>query len=864
MKRISLALVSLLGLLVAAPAALAQTSYNRFGPVDGILKGDDATYYTTAATSADVRALWSGTCDITTFLRGDGACAATSITGQALTRTNDTNVTLTLGGSPTTALVNPASLTLGWTGTLSAARGGTGVGSLGNITDVDDTNVTLTLGGTPTGAVINSTSFTLGWTGILAPARGGTNNGFTAFSGPTTSTKTFALPDASATILTSNSLVTVAQGGTGVGTITGPIRGNGTSAFTAAAAADIYGLWGGTCNAGTYLSGAGTCTTPAGTTSGANPTASVGLTAVNGVAGTFMRSDGAPALSQSIAPTWSGVHTWNSIANTGGIIASSVAPYNSWEETDQGTDLKRWRTGPISSVWSLQTLDDAFSTAKTALAVSRSTTAISNLTFGNATDNPTYTFAGTGLTSYTGRVGIVGDVGSNTMLDIQNTSAADGRTTIGFTNNRTTSRQWNLGIDTSGGVTKSFQIRDVTGGTTPFSLDTSGNLAITGDGSFTGRNFSAGGTGSTAVQLCHSSTGYGQIGVNVVCQAGGTENYSTTDVAGRIAFSSGTSRQWNFQSAASGTGGTGITWVNQASLNASGDLATAGAITSGTALVASNGGLTATGVVQTGSASNSRFQLNNSANAARLGFTHAAQGTNDFCNGTVSGDVCLGAAGGKLVFTGNDGSTAAATLTAAGVFTATSNIATTANVSGGSGTFTTATVGGSNVCRADGTNCPASGSGWNTISKAGNTSRASTVALTADPDLVTGALSGGSRYNISFCLRFNGTTTGTQGFKFVINRTGVGSNSLFWGGTQLLGTTPTAIVGAGGNSPGTTTGQLTFATIDVSGAVTFACGQGMVDAASGVSFAVEWAQNSSNVNNTNLLGGSWIRWQAVN
>lgn len=45
-----------------------------------------------------------------------------------------------------------------------------------------------------------------------------------------------------------------------------------------------------------------------GSGSPANPTASVGLTAVNGVATTFIRSDGAPALDQSISPTWSGTH----------------------------------------------------------------------------------------------------------------------------------------------------------------------------------------------------------------------------------------------------------------------------------------------------------------------------------------------------------------------------------------------------------------------------------------------------------------------------------------------------------------------------------------------------------------------------
>ena len=44
---------------------------------------------------------------------------------------------------------------------------------------------------------------------------------------------------------------------------------------------------------------------------GANPTASVGLTAVPGSATTFLRSDGAPALSQAIVPTWTGLHTFN-------------------------------------------------------------------------------------------------------------------------------------------------------------------------------------------------------------------------------------------------------------------------------------------------------------------------------------------------------------------------------------------------------------------------------------------------------------------------------------------------------------------------------------------------------------------------
>jgi hypothetical protein len=53
----------------------------------------------------------------------------------------------------------------------------------------------------------------------------------------------------------------------------------------------------------------GTCISGGG--SGANPTALVGLSAVNGSATTFLRSDGAPALDQSIAPTWTGLHTYS-------------------------------------------------------------------------------------------------------------------------------------------------------------------------------------------------------------------------------------------------------------------------------------------------------------------------------------------------------------------------------------------------------------------------------------------------------------------------------------------------------------------------------------------------------------------------
>ena len=54
-----------------------------------------------------------------------------NLTGQALSKTDDTNVTLTLTGTPLTALLKTVGITVGWTGTLAATRGGTGLSALG-------------------------------------------------------------------------------------------------------------------------------------------------------------------------------------------------------------------------------------------------------------------------------------------------------------------------------------------------------------------------------------------------------------------------------------------------------------------------------------------------------------------------------------------------------------------------------------------------------------------------------------------------------------------------------------------------------------------------------------------------------------
>mgnify|MGYP000252208733 CR=1 FL=1 len=81
---------------------------------------------------------------------------------------------------------------------------------------------------------------------IITARYGGTGNGFTKFTGATSAEKVYTLPDASATILTTNALVTAAQGGTGVATananlvFAGPVSGAAAApSFRALTAADV-------------------------------------------------------------------------------------------------------------------------------------------------------------------------------------------------------------------------------------------------------------------------------------------------------------------------------------------------------------------------------------------------------------------------------------------------------------------------------------------------------------------------------------------------------------------------------------------------------------------------------------------------
>ena len=70
------------------------------------------------------------------------------IAGSELTFTNDTNVQMTLGGTPATALLQPVTINLGWTGQLAVGRGGTGASTLTGVVIGNGTSAMTSVSGT--------------------------------------------------------------------------------------------------------------------------------------------------------------------------------------------------------------------------------------------------------------------------------------------------------------------------------------------------------------------------------------------------------------------------------------------------------------------------------------------------------------------------------------------------------------------------------------------------------------------------------------------------------------------------------------------------------------------------------------------
>lgn len=97
-----------------------------------------------------------------------------TVTAYALTKSDDTNVTLTLGGTPASSLLAAVSITVGWTGTLALGRGGTGQSGAmvagGVVWGATTSAMGCTAAGT-TGQLLRSTGTTApAWTSATFPA----------------------------------------------------------------------------------------------------------------------------------------------------------------------------------------------------------------------------------------------------------------------------------------------------------------------------------------------------------------------------------------------------------------------------------------------------------------------------------------------------------------------------------------------------------------------------------------------------------------------------------------------------------------------------------------------------------------------
>jgi hypothetical protein len=120
----------------------------------------------------------------------------------------------------------------------------------------------------------------------------------------------------------------------------------------------------------------------------ANPTGTIGLTGVNGSASTYLRSDGAPALSQAIAPTWSATHTYDKAFVLGSAppaVFTSALPLIELDESDAAANNRRWWINASGGVFQMGTGSDDRNSGATFMSATRSGTTATTVVFATLT-----------------------------------------------------------------------------------------------------------------------------------------------------------------------------------------------------------------------------------------------------------------------------------------------------------------------------------------------------------------------------------------------------------------------------------------------------------------------------------------------
>ena len=249
----SVSVVSANGLAGTVATATTTPAITLSTTITGLLKGN-GTAISAATAGTDYLAPPSGT----SILKGNSGGALANATAGT-----DYQAPITLTTTGTSGAATFAGNTLNIPQYSGATPGGSttqvqynNAGSFAGSSNLTFDGTTLTAAGLsgPHNGTVGATSPSIG-TFVIATARsssiqdfvalqgraGGTNNyGVTLTPTTLTNSRTLTLPDASGTILQTGTTVTVGQGGTGATTLTGVLKGNGTSAFTAATAGTDY------------------------------------------------------------------------------------------------------------------------------------------------------------------------------------------------------------------------------------------------------------------------------------------------------------------------------------------------------------------------------------------------------------------------------------------------------------------------------------------------------------------------------------------------------------------------------------------------------------------------------------------------
>lgn len=94
-----------------------------------------------------------------------------------------------------------------------------------------------------------------------------------------------------------------------------------------------------------------------------------------------------------------GISTNTVTGFSAGTAAAGSVPDAKWINSAGGTDSKVWDFFADTTTLHGRVINDANTTGKDWIAILRTANVVTSLSFGNATDNPSYTFLGTGLVS---------------------------------------------------------------------------------------------------------------------------------------------------------------------------------------------------------------------------------------------------------------------------------------------------------------------------------------------------------------------------------------------------------------------------------------------------------------------------------